>query len=58
MTEQKETTKPTKPLSLSTDMPILSYESDGFPVPPSFLRQVDAHIQQVLTKYATRPHSP
>ena len=29
-------------------MPILTYESDGYAVSPSFLRQVDVHIQQVL----------
>jgi hypothetical protein len=27
---------------------ILTYESDGYAVSPSFLRQVDVHIQQVL----------
>ena len=34
-----------KPLSLQRGTPILTYESDGYPVSPSFLRQVDVHIQ-------------
>ena len=38
-------------------MPILTYESDGFPVAPSFLRQVDVHIQQVLAHAAARAAS-
>jgi len=29
-------------------MPILTYESDGYAVSPSVLRQVDVHIQQVI----------
>ena len=37
-----------KPLSIQRGMPILTYESDGYAVSPSFLRQVDVHIQQVL----------
>jgi len=37
-----------KPLSLQSGTPILTYESDGYAVSPSFLRQVDVHIQQVL----------
>jgi len=37
-----------KPLSLQRGTPILTYESDGYTVSPSFLRQVDVHIQQVL----------
>jgi len=37
-----------RPLSLQRGMPILTYESDGYPAPPSFLRQVEVHIQQVL----------
>jgi predicted nucleotide-binding protein (sugar kinase/HSP70/actin superfamily) len=37
-----------KPLSIQRGMPILTYESDGYSVSPSFLRQVDVHIQQVL----------
>jgi hypothetical protein len=39
-------------------MPILAYESDGYAVPPSFLRQVEVHIQQVLTRAAARPRAP
>jgi len=41
-----------KPLSLQQGMPILTYESDGYAVAPSFLRQVDVHIQQVLDRAA------
>ena len=37
-----------KPLSLQRGTPILTYESDGYAVSPSFLRQVDVHVQQVL----------
>ena len=37
-----------KPISIQRGMPILTYESDGYAVEPSFLRQVDVHIQQVL----------
>ncbi|MDH3443038.1 MAG: acyl-CoA dehydratase activase, partial [Deltaproteobacteria bacterium] len=37
-----------KPLSVQRGMPILSYESDGYAVSPSFLRQVEVHIQQVF----------
>ena len=37
-----------KPLCLQRGMPILTYESDGYGVSPSVLRQVDVHIQQVL----------
>jgi len=36
------------PLSLQRGTPILTYESDGYAVSPSFLRQADVHIQQVL----------
>ena len=45
-----------KPLSIRHGMPVLTYESDGYAVSPSFLRQVDVHIQQVL-KRAARIHS-
>ncbi|MHC4515612.1 MAG: acyl-CoA dehydratase activase, partial [Planctomycetota bacterium] len=37
-----------QPVSIRRGMPILAYESDGYAVPPSFLRQVEVHIQQVL----------
>jgi predicted CoA-substrate-specific enzyme activase len=37
-----------KPLSIRQGMPILTYESDGYAVSPSVLRQVDVHIQQVI----------
>ncbi|KPK43424.1 MAG: hypothetical protein AMK72_13335 [Planctomycetes bacterium SM23_25] len=37
-----------RPHSMQEGMPILTYESDGFSVPPAFLRQVEVHIQQVL----------
>jgi hypothetical protein len=32
-------------------MPILTYESDGYAVPPVFLRQVEVHVQQVLDAF-------
>ena len=44
-----------KPLSLQRGMPVLTYESDGYAVSPSFLRQVDVHIQQVLEHAARSP---
>jgi predicted CoA-substrate-specific enzyme activase len=44
-----------KPLSLQRGTPILTYESDGYAVSPSFLRQVDVHIQQVL-EHAAKAH--
>ena len=43
-----------KPLSLQRGMPVLTYESDGYAVSPSVLRQVDVHIQQVLEHAAAR----
>jgi predicted CoA-substrate-specific enzyme activase len=46
-----------KPLSLQRGMPILTYESDGYAVSPSFLRQVEVHIQQVL-EHAARSLQP
>jgi hypothetical protein len=36
-----------KPISRQNQMPILTYESDGFLVSPAFLRQVEVHIRQV-----------
>jgi hypothetical protein len=39
-------------------MPILTYESDGYAVAPSFLRQVDVHIQQVLDRAARNRETP
>jgi predicted CoA-substrate-specific enzyme activase len=48
-----------KPLSIQQGMPILTYESDGYAVAPSFLRQVEVHIQQVLDRAAqNREKSP
>ncbi len=44
-----------KPLSIRQGMPILTYESDGYAVSPSVLRQVDVHIQQVL-EHAAKTH--
>jgi predicted CoA-substrate-specific enzyme activase len=44
-----------QPVSIQRGMPILAYESDGYAVPPSFLRQVEVHIQQVLERAAARP---
>jgi hypothetical protein len=40
-----------KPLCYRLSMPILTYESDGYAVPPVFLRQVEVHIQQVLDQF-------
>jgi predicted nucleotide-binding protein (sugar kinase/HSP70/actin superfamily) len=45
-----------KPLSIRRGMPILAYESDGYAVSPSFLRQVEVHTQQVLDHHS-RPLS-
>jgi predicted CoA-substrate-specific enzyme activase len=47
-----------KPISLEQGMPILTYESDGYAVDPSFLRQVDVHIQQVLDRAARNRERP
>ena len=33
---------------LQAGTPLLTCESDGYAVSPSFLRQVDVHIQQML----------
>jgi hypothetical protein len=44
-----------KPLSIQRSMPILTYESDGYAVSPSFLKQVEVHIQQVLEHRARNP---
>ncbi len=46
-----------KPLSIQHGMPILTYESDGYAVAPSFVRQVEVHIQQVLDR-AAQHHAP
>lgn len=46
-----------KPLSLQQGMPVLTYESDGYAVSPSVLRQVDVHIQQVLEHAAAKESS-
>ncbi|MDH3287544.1 MAG: anhydro-N-acetylmuramic acid kinase [Betaproteobacteria bacterium] len=43
-----------RPVSLQRGMPILTYESDGYAVSPSVLRQVDVHVQQVLDHAAGR----
>jgi predicted CoA-substrate-specific enzyme activase len=43
-----------KPLSIRHGMPVLTYESDGYAVSPSILRQVDVHIQQVLERASRR----
>jgi predicted CoA-substrate-specific enzyme activase len=47
-----------KPLSLQADMPLLTYESDGYAVSPSFLRQVEVHIEQVLERAGQRHEKP
>lgn len=39
-----------KPVSIQQGMPLLTYESDGYPVAPAVLRQVDVHIQQILER--------
>jgi hypothetical protein len=39
---------------MQTDMPLLTYESDGYAVSPSFLRQVEVHIEQVLQRAGLR----
>jgi predicted nucleotide-binding protein (sugar kinase/HSP70/actin superfamily) len=44
-----------KPLSIRQGMPVLTYESDGYAVSPTVLRQVDVHIQQVLEHAAKGP---
>jgi predicted CoA-substrate-specific enzyme activase len=47
-----------KPLSIQTNMPLLTYESDGYAVSPSFLRQVEVHIEQVLQRAGVRDLKP
>jgi predicted CoA-substrate-specific enzyme activase len=47
-----------KPLSIQQGMPILTYESDGYAVAPSFIRQVEVHIQQILDRAAQRRVKP
>ena len=47
-----------KPLSIKHGMPILTYESDGYAVAPSFLRQVEVHIQQILDRAARNRETP
>jgi predicted nucleotide-binding protein (sugar kinase/HSP70/actin superfamily) len=44
-----------KPLSIRRGMPILTYESDGYAVSPSFIRQVEVHTQQILDHRARNP---
>ena len=44
-----------KPFSIRRGMPILTYESDGYAVSPSFLRQVEVHAQQVLDHSGRNP---
>ena len=46
-----------RPLSLQRGIPTLCYESDGYAVDPSFLRQVDVHIRHVLECAARRNDS-
>ena len=47
-----------KPHCIRQGMPILTYESDGYAVAPSFLRQVEVHIQQVLQRAAAKRREP
>ena len=46
------------PLSVQNGMPILTYESDGYAVSPSVLRQVDVHVQQVIEHAARNRQRP
>ncbi len=46
-----------KPFSIRNGLPVLTYESDGYAVSPSVLRQVDVHIQQVLERAAGSRYS-
>jgi predicted CoA-substrate-specific enzyme activase len=41
-----------KPLTMQQGMPLLAYETDGYPVAPAVIRQIDVHIQQVLEHHA------
>lgn len=43
-----------KPLFQEKDFPFISYETDGRVVPPSFLRLVDVHIQQVKRQFYSK----
>jgi predicted CoA-substrate-specific enzyme activase len=43
-----------KPLCYKRGIPFLTYESDGYAVSPSFLRQVEVHIEQVLRRSKSR----
>ena len=43
-----------KPVCQEEGLPILTYESDGYAVSPSFHRQVEVHIQQVLERHHRR----
>jgi len=43
-----------KPVCQARGLPILTYESDGYAVSPSFLRQVEVHMQQVLERHRWR----
>jgi predicted CoA-substrate-specific enzyme activase len=47
-----------KPLSSRRGLPVLTYESDGYAVSPSILRQASVHIQQVLEHAAASHRSP
>jgi predicted CoA-substrate-specific enzyme activase len=47
-----------RPLSLQRGLPILTYETDGYAVASSVLRQVEVHIQQVLEHAARRQTAP
>jgi predicted nucleotide-binding protein (sugar kinase/HSP70/actin superfamily) len=47
-----------KPLTMQQGMPLLAYETDGYPVAPSVIRQIDVHIQQVLEHHARTRESP
>jgi predicted CoA-substrate-specific enzyme activase len=47
-----------RPFSIECGMPLLTCESDGAAVTPSFLRQVEVHIRQVLEHHARNGARP
>ncbi|MCF7762437.1 MAG: acyl-CoA dehydratase activase [Verrucomicrobia bacterium] len=47
-----------RPFSIEFGMPLLTCESDGAAVTPSFLRQVEVHIRQVLEHHARNGARP
>ncbi|MHA2089920.1 MAG: acyl-CoA dehydratase activase [Candidatus Kariarchaeaceae archaeon] len=45
-----------KPYFISKNYPIITFETDGNVVPPTFLRIVDIHIQQILMQSSIENH--